>query len=92
MPRTAATVARFLITRVARVLDAFVTLDVRTIALRVVERLVVAEPAASARLNPSRREHEGQAPQPCASSTFSAMAICSDRLAPLAVDAYAPPP
>ena len=34
----------------------------------------------------------GQAPQPWAASTFSAIAICCSRVARSAVGAYAPPP
>ena len=36
---------------------------------------------------PSSAEQAGQAPQPCAAWTFSAIAICCSRLARLAVGA-----
>src|SRR5919107_656544 len=49
--------------------------------LRVVERLTRGEPPLSAFDRPSLREQAGQAFQPWASRTFSAMVICSERLA-----------
>src|SRR5215218_1402695 len=61
-------------------------------ALRALERLTRALPAASARDRPSFLEQAGQAPQPCPSRTFSAMMICSERLAWSARSAKRPPP
>src|SRR5215213_3206709 len=60
--------------------------------LRVVERLTRGEPPLSARDRPSLREQEGQAFQPCASRTFSAIRICWERLARSARLAYLRPP
>ena len=45
-----------------------------------------------AQLSPSPALQAGQAPQPWAASTFSAIAICCSRVARSAVGAYAPPP
>jgi len=42
--------------------------------------------------SPAFREQVGQAPQPCPTSTFSAILICCARVALSAVTAYALPP
>ncbi len=44
------------------------------------------------RVSPARCEHTGQAPGPCASSTFSATAICWSLVARSARGAYRVPP
>ncbi|SHW14082.1 Uncharacterised protein [Mycobacteroides abscessus subsp. abscessus] len=41
---------------------------------------------------PTLALHTGQAPHPCADSVFSAIAICSSRVARSARGAYLPPP